>query len=354
MADPEVSILCVTYNQVDFLEQTLESFLAQETSFDFEILIHDDCSTDGTTELIRSYEERYPGKIRGFYEEVNRYYEENGGRYFTRILAPAARGKYVAHCEGDDYWIDPNKLQRQYDYLEANPDCVLCCTSARVIDGLTGETIGRLGPVGEDRDLTFEDICRNWPKRTKEGLWRLPVASAFLLRETSVGFGVEWPFNMPIGDNAFYMYAAHKGRVHYIDEDTCVYRYQTKGAWTSYVRKFLSGKQYNERIVAWEMRRMEMTRNIDEATGGQYHDLLEEDLAAHTYYLLYTEGPIEFLKNHNEELGHYLTPDKWVRAEAVRAYIGARRVVAHLGFEIEDSPFTGMRIQRTRNLVEED
>ena len=353
MADPQVSILCVTYNQIDFLAQTLDSFLAQETDFDFEILVHDDCSTDGTTELIRSYEERYPDKVIGVYEEEN-LYSQGFGRFFSRILAPLARGKYVANCEGDDYWIDPHKLQMQYDYMEANPDCSMCCTSARVVDGLTGETIGRMGPVGEDKDISFEEYVQKWPTKTDVGLWRTPIASTFMTREVAIGFAAEWDFDMPISDNVFCMYCAFKGRVHYFDVDSCVYRYQAKGAWTSHVRQFLSGKQYNDKLVAWELRRMEMTRNIDEATGGQYHDLFEKDLASHTYYLLYTEGPIEFLKKHDAMLGHYLTPDKWVRAEAVRAYIGARRAVAHLGFEIEDSPFTGMSIQRKRHMVEED
>lgn len=353
MADPKVSILCVTYNQIDFLGQTLESFLAQETDFDYEILIHDDCSTDGTIELIRSYEEKYPGKIVGYFEEENQY-SKGGGRFFSRNLAPVARGKYVANCEGDDYWIDPHKLQMQYDYMEANPDCTMCCTSARVVDGLTEETIGRLGPIGEEKDISFEEYVQKWPTKTEKGLWRTPIASTFMRREVAVGFAVEWDFDMPISDNTFCMYCAYKGRVHYFDQDTCVYRYQAKGAWTSYVRRNMSTKKYNDVIAKWELRRMQMTRNIDEATGGQYHDVLDADMAAHAYYLLYTVGPIGFLKNHNDELGHYLTPGKWVKGILVWVYIGLRRAVAHLGIEIENSPFTGMSIQRRRHMVEED
>ena len=350
--DPKVSVLCVTYNQIDFLEQTLESFLAQETDFDFEILIHDDCSTDGTLELVRSYEERYPGRVRGFYEEENTY-SKGGGRYFSRILAPAARGKYVANCEGDDYWLDTNKLQRQYDYMEANPDCTMCCSSALVLDGLTDEPIGRLGPIGEEKDISFEEYVQKWPTKTEKGLWRTPIASTFMRREIAVGFATEWSFDMPISDNTFCMYCAYKGRVHYFDEDLCAYRYQAKGAWTSYVRRNMSGKKYNDIIIKWEMRRIQMTHDIDEATGYQYHDIFEADLAAHTYYLLYSEGPFKFLRDHNAELGRYLTPGKWVKGILVWIFIGLRRLVAHLGFEIETSPFYGTRIQRTRHMVEE-
>ena len=346
--DPKVSVLCCTYNQIDYLAQTIESFLAQKTDFEYEIIIHDDCSTDGTTELLRSYEQRYPDKIVALYEEENLYYNKGLNRYFSRILAPIARGKYIAQCEGDDYWIDENKLQMQYDYMEANPDCVLCVTSARVEDGLTGEVIGRLGPIGEDRDISFEEYVEKWPTQTAEGLWRTPLASMFELREICVAFAAEWDFDMAIGDNTSCMFAASKGRVHYIDKDTCVYRYQAKGAWTSFARRNMSQKKHNDAIVDYERRRIETGRNIDKATDYRYHDVIEADIACHAYYTLYTVGPFEFAKNYKEELGGYLTPSKWAKGILVWIYLGIRRALAHLGIEWENSPFYGLRFQRTR------
>ena len=277
---------------------------------------------------------------------------KGGGRYFSRVLAPAARGKYVAQCEGDDFWIDTNKLQMQYDYMEANPDCSLCITSAKVMDGTTNEIIGRLGPIGEDRDIDFEEYVKRWPSKTEKGLWRTPVASMFWPREICIAFAKEWDFDMTISDNTSCMFAAHKGRVHYFDIDTCVYRYQAKGAWTSYVRRNFSDKKYNNVILNYEERRIEMDRNIDKATDYQYHDVLESDIACHAYYMLYHAGPFEFLKTYNEELGGYLTPITWVKGILVWIYLGLRRALAHFGIEWENSPFYGMKLQRKRKLVD--
>ena len=352
MSDPKVSVLVTTYNQIDYLGAAIESFLEQETDFDFEILIHDDCSTDGTTELVKSYEERYPDKIRGMYEEVNTYYT-NGGRYFSRLMAPVARGKYVAFCEGDDHWCDPHKLQRQYDYLEANPDCVCCTVRARVIDGTTEEELGCMGPLGGERDLPFEDICLKWGSRTEKGLWNPPMAGIFMYRDVCVDFWEEWSFKTPVGDAATYMHAASKGKVHYFDEDMCVYRYQAKGSWTSYVRRNLSQKKYNDILENFEINRINMARNIDEATDGRYHEALEKDIAVHAYRLCYTEGPFTFAKKHAAEYGSYMTPALWIKATLVWIYIGIRRLLYHLGIEFVDSPFTGMRIQRVRKLTTE-
>ena len=351
MADPKVSVLVTTFNQAKFIGQALDSFLAQETDFPFEIIVHDDCSTDGTTEIVRSYEERYPGKIRGMYEEENTYYTK-GGRYFSRLMAPIAKGTYVAYCEGDDYWCDPHKLQRQHDFLESHPDykSVTCCS--RVIDGMTGEVVGRMGPLGGDREITFEEICLKWGTKTSEGLWNPPTAGMFTYREVSVAFWDEWRFATPVGDTASYLHAASKGKMFYLDEDMTVYRYQAEGSWTSYIRRDLSDKKYNWLLEWYEVCRIVMSYNIDEATDKHFHDAIEKDVKLHAYRLAYTVGPFEFKKTYDGRLGRYLTTTDLIKAGLVWAYIGVRRVIFHLGIEFVDSPFTGMRIQRARKLVD--
>lgn len=122
---PLVSICCLTYNHAPFIHQTIEGFLMQKTNFPIEILIHDDCSTDGTKEIVREYETRYPDVLFPIYEEVNQY--SNGHQHdmdFFNYLR--ARGKYIAYCEGDDYWTDPLKLQKQVDFLEDHPEYCVC------------------------------------------------------------------------------------------------------------------------------------------------------------------------------------------------------------------------------------
>ena len=121
-----VSISCITYNHVQYIRQCLDGFLMQQTNFAFEVLIHDDCSTDGTTEIIKEYELMYPDIIKPIYEKENQYQQ---GKPSGSVVwnFPRAQGKYIAMCEGDDYWIDPLKLQKQVDFLDANPEYSFCC-----------------------------------------------------------------------------------------------------------------------------------------------------------------------------------------------------------------------------------
>jgi glycosyltransferase involved in cell wall biosynthesis len=119
-----VSICCIAYNQEKFIADAIEGFLMQEVNFKYEILIHDDASQDGTADIIRSYEQKYPDLIKPIYQTVNQY--SKGIKVSSAFNRPRAKGKYVAFCEGDDYWTDPRKLQIQFDCLENNPD-VVCC-----------------------------------------------------------------------------------------------------------------------------------------------------------------------------------------------------------------------------------
>lgn len=121
---PVVSICCATYNHVHFIRQCLDGFVMQKTKFPFEVLIHDDASTDGTQDIIREYEAKYPDIIKPIYQKENQY--SKGVRVSLVYNYSRVRGKYVALCEGDDYWTDPYKLQKQVDFLENHPDYVMC------------------------------------------------------------------------------------------------------------------------------------------------------------------------------------------------------------------------------------
>ncbi len=116
---PVVSILCIAYNHADYIDRTICSFLSQVTSFPFEVIIHDDASTDGTSEIIRMYHEKYPKIIKPVIQTENQY--TKGNMIYDEIKR-RAKGKYIAFCEGDDYWTDINKLQIQHDFLESHPD----------------------------------------------------------------------------------------------------------------------------------------------------------------------------------------------------------------------------------------
>jgi glycosyltransferase involved in cell wall biosynthesis len=119
-----VSVCTITYNQAPYIRQCLDAILMQKTTFPFEMLIHDDASTDGTADIIREYEARFPEIIKPIYQTENQY--SKGITFISKFNYERARGKYIAMCEGDDYWTDPLKLQKQVDFLERNPDYSIC------------------------------------------------------------------------------------------------------------------------------------------------------------------------------------------------------------------------------------
>ena len=122
--DIVVSISCITYNHAPYIRQCLDGFMMQKTDFAFEVLIHDDASTDGTAEIIKEYEAKYPNIIKPIYEEENQWIKGRRGSVVFNF--PRAKGKYIALCEGDDYWTDPLKLQKQVDFLESNDNYSIC------------------------------------------------------------------------------------------------------------------------------------------------------------------------------------------------------------------------------------
>lgn len=120
-----VSIKCLTYNHEPYIRQCLEGFVKQKTNFRFEAIVHDDASTDKTAEIVKEYAEKYPSIIKPIFEVENQYSKRDGT--LTKIVNAHMRGKYVAMCEGDDYWTDPLKLQKQVDFMEANEEYAICC-----------------------------------------------------------------------------------------------------------------------------------------------------------------------------------------------------------------------------------
>lgn len=154
--EPVVSVCCITYNHELYIEDTLEGFLIQETDFPFEILIHDDASTDRTAEIIREYEEKYPKLIKPIYQQENQY--SKGRKINPEFNFPRAKGTYIAFCEGDDFWVDPKKLQIQNDFLEKNPEFVICYTDVQAFNaqGLVNESY-----AGARKDLTAMELQKS-------------------------------------------------------------------------------------------------------------------------------------------------------------------------------------------------
>ena len=159
MTDVIVTIKCLVYNHEPYLRDCLDGFVMQQTNFPFVAIVHDDASTDGSAAIIREYEEKYPDIIKPIYETENQYSKHDGsvGRIMD-VAIDATGAKYVAMCEGDDYWTDPLKLQRQVDFMEENPECGLCYTDYSKCN-LGGELIedSHYMKSGNQPILTFED-----------------------------------------------------------------------------------------------------------------------------------------------------------------------------------------------------
>jgi glycosyltransferase involved in cell wall biosynthesis len=225
MKQPLVSVLSITYNHAPYIAQAIESFLAQETTFPLEIVIGEDCSTDGTTEIVLNYAKRYPNLIRVITSETNVGVIPN----FLRTLE-VCRGKYIAICEGDDYWHYPQKLQMQVDFLEANPDYGMVHTDYDRIECAINQTtksyyatngIGHL----KDADLHTEHLLGNYPVCTPTICIRSST-----LKDTIKLDPLSFNGQYLMADLMIITGAAYRSRIHFIQLSTAVHRRLTESA----------------------------------------------------------------------------------------------------------------------------
>ena len=219
-----VTILCITYNHKSYIRQCLDGFVKQKTNFRFEAIVHDDASTDGTTDIVREFAEKYPDIIKPMIEKENQY--SKGKTSFGRtMLEHYPPGKYIAECEGDDYWIDPLKLQKQVDYMEQHPDCTMTCTRTKLFLDTQNRFLGELYCRKSDGIVDPVDvICRS-------GYF---IATCSIVYRPCVRDNYpDYCQNCNVGDWPLQIMASMKGHIFYIDEPMCVYRYMSKGSWSS-------------------------------------------------------------------------------------------------------------------------
>jgi len=163
--EPLVTVRTLTYQHAPFIRDCIEGVLMQKTSFPVEYIIGEDCSTDGTREIVFDYAKKYPEKIRVVTADYNVGGINNGKR-----CRQITRGKYVALCEGDDYWTDPGKLQKQIDFLESNPGYSFCCGGFKINNLVTGETRDNIKPTNREslqgHPVTFKEMLNQWTTQT--------------------------------------------------------------------------------------------------------------------------------------------------------------------------------------------
>lgn len=229
---PLVSILCITYNHELYIREAINSFLNQETTFPFEIIIHDDASNDKSKLIIENYKQKYPSIIKTFFQEENQYSKH--GFAFLNNLIKECSGDYVAFCEGDDYWINKGKLQEQADFLTKNTDYSMVIHNAYIYNSTTEEkTI--FNKSMKSRDIKIYDILLR--------RWFSPTAS-FFLRKSHLTFPKSKIIN---ADIAILFNASLMGKIFYDEKIMSIYRYLSESSLslaTKNSKKILYARKY--------------------------------------------------------------------------------------------------------------
>lgn len=217
-----VSICCICYNQKDYIRKCLDGIFMQVTNFPYEILLHDDASTDGTTDIIKEYEKKYPTILKPLYEEENQW--EKGLRGSFVFNLPRSKGKYIAFCEGDDYWTDPLKLQKQVDFLEGHEDVRVCFHRVNVIVPNERKMLEDYHVIDVPGESSIIDLA-------KIGNY-IPTNSAMYRNDNQVYADVSKVGSTPIGDYTLWMMCAQYGKIYKLPDNMAVYRYGV-GSWQS-------------------------------------------------------------------------------------------------------------------------
>ncbi len=220
---PKLSIFCITYNQAPFIRQALDGFVMQKTNFPFVAIVGDDCSTDGTTEIIREYAERYPDIIKPIYHDENTKGWGNGCD-----VSAACQSEYVAMCEGDDYWTDEYKLQKQVDFLDAHPDFTICFHPV-VVKWEERSKKDSIFPKKKDRfyktELELADLAKRNFIQTNAVVYRWQLNATRQLKDI-------WPEGIAPGDWYLHLFHAEKGKIGFLSDVMAVYRKHAGGLWS--------------------------------------------------------------------------------------------------------------------------
>ncbi len=264
--DIAVSIVCNTYNHEKYIKDAINGFLMQKTNFKFEILIHDDCSTDNTANIVKEYQEKYPQIIKPIFQTKNQY--SKGVNITLDIQHPRAKGRYFAFCEGDDYWTDPLKLQKQYDLMESRPEIYMCGHKTNYLDCVKQKFIKHLEPMAENNIVSVEDVIENNT---------LELNSLFYRKELFVDAPDFFKLNSL--DYYFKIYGALRGGIYYFDEYMSVYRSSVPNSWTQR-KSNLSNTYY--KIIS-------NLKKFNAETDNKYEKSVQKAILKYEYTALYLD-----------------------------------------------------------------
>ena len=277
-----VSIICLTYNHEAFIRHALDGFLAQQTDFAYEVIVHDDASTDGTQAVLHEYAERYPDVIKPILQEENQLSKRV--RIVPDIMMPVCRGKYLAFCEGDDQWTDPQKLQRQVDAMEANPEVTFCFGCARrydvekdceagVIPARHGELSEGIIDGRELLRLALYDLVHLSTWMVKKEVYARYCSDPPACYRTIFGNG----------DTKFTLFSAINGRSYFIKRVFSQHNVNVPGSWT---KRVITDK---EKALAHNRRWLKLCRAFLEIVPEEYKAVVENKCLEIEFNLLLTE-----------------------------------------------------------------
>ena len=268
MNDIMVSIICATFNHEKYIKRALDSFLMQKLKYKFEVVIHDDASTDNTPKIIKEYEKKYPDIFSCIYANENR--TSKGVSVFKDYLIPASKGKYIAFCEGDDYFVDPLKLQKQVDYMESHPDCTLCVHAAEIVS-VDEKRIQLLCPRKESGVIPPADVI-------KGGGGFVATNSIMFPSRIVKHFPNFFSFG-EIYDYVWQMYFASQGTTYYLSDVMSAYRKGDPSSWSNQT-------QINtQRNVSREISKQKILRQFDEDTNYKFHDAVKSRIQESKFYI---------------------------------------------------------------------
>lgn len=268
-----VSVVCIVYNHKKYIREALDSVLNQITDFNYEIIIHDDASTDGSTDIVREYASKYDNIIPVIQTE-NQY---SKGEYITKFCMPFVNGKYVIFLECDDCWIDENKLQKQVKYLESHSKCPACAHQTQVHNMLTDEKRS-FTPIKKNRHINTREVVKEkYLYHISSVLCRTNIYMDFLKCLKGINF------NYFTADFAMEIFFTFYGNVYFMKENMTKYReYSSIESWTYQIRKSNKSREYWQSLST-EL--IKMFKIYDEYTYKKYHGLFERAISRRVYTL---------------------------------------------------------------------
>ncbi|EMT6383357.1 glycosyltransferase [Providencia rettgeri] len=234
-----ISCVCIVFNHELYIRDTIDSILAQKSEHKFEVIIHDDCSTDSTKSILLEYKNRFPNIIKLILQKENQH---SKGYQIMPFISPFVEGDFVAVCEGDDYWIRDDKIKKQFDLLNNDSKVNICFSACKSI---SSDNVERTISYHGDNELLFST------EQVMEGGGEFMPTASLMLRSEIIKNLPEWFSHAPVGDYFIQIISSVSNGALYLPEVTCVYRTNAIGSWSSY-RKHLTSDEINAEAIRYE------------------------------------------------------------------------------------------------------